>query len=257
MPIDLNDPADKAAIDEAVKAAVTSAVAEATSGLKSNRDTILAEKKTLEDKMKELNSQFEGVDPKLVKSLYERIKNDEETKLISEGKLDEVLNRRTDSMKKDFEARLTQSQTRGDTLEQGEKALKQKMNDLVIEGIVRQAAVETGVVPAAIEDAIYRAKKVFLLDESFVPMAKDANGAPILGKDAKTPISAKEWLESMKEKSPHWFPGSTGAGAGGGGKGGLGGAVHVLSREDARNPQKYQAAKTAAEKAGTQLQISD
>lgn len=257
MPLDMNDPADKAALDAAVSAAVQSAVAEATNGLKSNRDTILAEKKALEDKYKEVTTQFEGVDPKMVKSLFERIKNDEETKLISEGKIDEVLARRTDSMKKDYDARLTAAQQRALDLENSEKSLKQRTNDLLIEGIVRQAAAEVGILPAAFEDAIYRAKKVFSLDDNFAPVAKDANGAPILGKDAKTQISAKEWLEGMKEKTPHWFPGSNGVGAGGGAKGADGRPVHTISREDARNPQMYQAAKAAAAKAGVPLQMTE
>lgn len=257
MPIDMNDPADKAAVEAAVSAAVTSAVAEATNGLKSNRDTILAEKKALEDKYKEVTTQFEGVDPKMVKSLFERIKNDEETKLISEGKIDEVLARRTDGMKKDYDARLTASEQRAANFEASEKTLKTKTNDLVIEGLIRQAAIETGILPAAFEDAIYRAKKIFSLDDNFSPVAKDANGAPILGKDAKTQISAKEWLETMKDKAPHWFPGSNGAGAGGGVKNANGQNVHVITREDARNPQKYQAAKAAAAKAGVELQITE
>jgi hypothetical protein len=60
----------------------------------------------------------------------------------------------------------------------------------------------------------------------------------------------------MKEKAPHWFPAPTGAGAHGGqGRGGA--KTYAISREDARNPQMYQAAKAAAKEAGQELQIVD
>lgn len=46
-----------------------------------------------------------------------------------------------------------------------------------------------------------------------------------------------------------------GAGFGGTGGGGGSGRPHVLSREDARDPMKYRAAKAAAEKAGVPLEL--
>jgi len=57
----------------------------------------------------------------------------------------------------------------------------------------------------------------------------------------------------MKEKAPHWFPAPQGGGAGGGN--GKGGGSFTISRADARNVQKYAAAKEAAQKAGQTLQI--
>jgi len=42
----------------------------------------------------------------------------------------------------------------------------------------------------------------------------------VLGKDGKTPFSPAEWIESMTEIAPHWFPASSsGGGASGSGSG--------------------------------------
>jgi len=242
-----------------VKQLVDAAIAEATKGLKENRDSILGEKKTLEEKVKELNATFDGVDPKVLKSLAERMKNDEETKLIAEGKIDEVFQRRTDALRKDMESKLTQKdQLLTQTVTEKEQ-LNSRIRDVLVESMIRQAASEVGLQPTAIEDAIYRGRSVFSLDADFRPLAKASDGTTILGKDAKSPLSAKEWLESMKEKAPHWFPGSSGAGAAGS-KGGAGSGADgsiTIARADARIPQKYQAAKAQAEKAGVPLQIVD
>lgn len=249
----MNEPVKIDLSNPEVKAIVDAAIAEATKGLKDNRDAILNEKKSLEDRMKELS--VEGVDPKMLRSLAERMKNDEETKLIAEGKIDEVFSRRTDALKRDLEGKLTQKDNLLTQTIQEKEQLNSRIRDVLVDSIIRQAASEVGLTPTAVEDAIFRGKQVFSLDENFRPLAKSADGTTILGKDAKSPLSAKEWLESMKEKAPHWFPGSSGAGAGGsrGAKGADG--SYTISREDARNPQKYQAAKAQAEKAGVALQI--
>jgi hypothetical protein len=237
-----------------VKAIVDAAIAEATKGLKDNRDAILNEKKTLEARLQETASMFDGVDPKMLKTLAERMKNDEETKLMAEGKIDEVFNRRTEALKKDYESRVKAQEERANALEGAKTSAESKMKSLIIETMVRQAAAEVGLVPAALEDAIFRSKNVFALDDGLNPVAKASDGTIILGKDAKTPLSTKEWLETMKEKAPHWFPGSTGTGAQGA-RGQDGSSGYTISREDARDVSKYRAAKAAAEKAGQTLQI--
>ena len=46
------------------------------------------------------------------------------------------------------------------------------------------------------------------------------DGKPLLGKDARAPLTVTEWLEGMKDKAPHWWPAGSGGGAGNGGGGG-------------------------------------
>lgn len=246
MPIDLNDPELKTMIDTAVAAA--------TSGLKTNRDTILVEKKALEDALKAAKETFGDLDPKVVKNLVDRMKNDEETKLMAEGKIDEVIARRTDALRRDHDAKLAAREAEFTKLDGTNKGLNDKIRNLVIDGMVRQAASELNVVPTAMEDAIYRAKSVFSLDDNLSAVAKQTDGTPIYGKDAKTPMTAKEWLEGMKEKAPHWFPGSSGVIASGG-KGGQGAGQFTMSREQARDARSYQTMRAQAEKAGQTVQI--
>ena len=238
-----------------IKELVTAAVAEATSGLTKNRDQILAEKRAAEEKAKEISQQWEGMDPQMVKSIMERMQNDEETKLMAEGKIDEVLERRTNAMKTDFEKQLAKKDEELGSVSQERDGLSSKVSKMLINGFVRDAAAEHDLNPSAVEDAIFRAGNVFQIDEHDNPVAKNQDGTVIVGKDAKTPISVSEWLGNMKETAPHWFKSSSGAGANGGPGGDGEGGGHTITRSDARNPAKYRQAKAVAEKAGQDLQI--
>lgn len=239
--------------DPKVKEFVDNAVAEATKGLTGKRDELLSEKKDLQKRLGEMQKQWEGLDPEVVKNLVNRMQNDEETKLIAEGKVDEVIQRRVGAMQKDYDTKLDAAQKRTSELEESLQSKDSKIKELIIDGSIRQAAAKLNLHPSAYEDAIFRAKGQFDLDDDGNLVARDDQGALLMGRNGKDPLSVDEWLDAMKEKAPHWFPAPSGAGASGSG-GGRGGNF-TISRSEARDPQKYQAAKAAAEKAGQPLQI--
>ena len=80
--IDLENPAIKAAIATAVEASVT--------GLKTKNTELLGKLKDASTKLTQFETQFEGIDIDAVKGLLSRAGQDEETKLLTEGKVDEV-----------------------------------------------------------------------------------------------------------------------------------------------------------------------
>lgn len=81
---------------------------------------------------------------------------------------------------------------------------------------------------------------MFALDESGQAVQRDAEGNLVIGKDGKTPYSPAEWLESMRETAPHWFPaGASGSGSGGGAKGGGAGPAKVRSQMTTRERSDF------------------
>jgi hypothetical protein len=243
--LDPKDPRIQEMINEAVKAA--------TGGLSTKNNEILAEKKALAEKLTEMEKQWSGFDQKQVTALLDKMANDEDTKLIAEGKIDEVISKRVEALKSDYEKKLEAATSKISELETGLGEKDTKVKTLIVDSNVRQAASKLGIVPTAIEDVIYRAKQTFTLDDKDNLVARDGNGALIIGKSGKDPLTVAEWLDNMKEKAPHWYPGSSGIGAGGG-QGGKGSA-YSITKTEAQNPRTYQAAKEAAQKAGTTLQI--
>jgi hypothetical protein len=242
--------------DPAIKSLIEAAVASATAGLISNRDAALKEKKELKAQFDELTKQWSGLDPAIVKNLVSRMENDEETKLIAQGKVDEVIGRRVSIMQKDFEAKLAAATSKLTEYEGHVKQRDGRIKDLVIDGSIRETAAKIGLVPHALEDAVTRAKGRFVVGDDGRAVARDENGTLVMGKDGKTPMGVSEWLEGMKEQAPHWFPAPTGAGAAGGGTGRKAAGV-MITKTDAANAQKYQAARALAEKQGVPIQIID
>jgi hypothetical protein len=212
----------------------------------------VGEKKSLQQKFDEMATTWKDLDPAAVRNIMGRMENDEETKLLAEGKMDEVISRRTERLQADHAKQMSNLEAKIAELSTSYEGATGTVKQLKVEGGLRQAAVELGLVPSAIEDALGRAMNVFKVADDGRLIAEE-NGSTAYGKDGKTPLSPAEWLDSMKDKAPHWFPAPSGGGAGGGN--GPGGKGHFISRADARDVQKYQAAKAAAVQAGVQLQI--
>ena len=88
----------QAQLDEAV----ARAVAEQTAGLKAKNGEVIGDNK----KLKEQLAKFDGIDPEQVRAILKNFADGEEAKLIAEGKIDEVLAKRTDKLKGEHQKQL-------------------------------------------------------------------------------------------------------------------------------------------------------
>lgn len=191
-----------------VKAMIDKAVADATTGLKKTNAELKAEKREIAERLKA----FDGIDPEAVGTMLKRFADDEEAGLIKAGKIDEVLNKRTERMKSGFEKELTSERKAREAAE----ARSAKYTKRVLENAIRAEAAAAGLHKHAIDDALFRASTLFSTDEDGNPVAAQ----DVYGKDGK-PLTVKEWFSDMREKAPHWWPATNGGGAsnGGGGSG--------------------------------------
>ncbi|EPC9465919.1 hypothetical protein ACR3S5_003884, partial [Acinetobacter baumannii] len=57
------------------------------------------------------------------------------------------------------------------------------------------------------------AQSKFALDENGKAVAVDENGEVVIGKDGQTPMTPKEWVESLREQKPYYWPKPNGMGA--------------------------------------------
>ncbi len=183
------------------QADIDKAVQSAVSGLKSKNSELLGKLKEQAEAMK----QFDGIDPTAVRSILQRFTDDEEAKLIASGKIDEVLNKRTERMKGEYDKKLSQAMKEAETA----KGRAAKFTQRVLDDSIRAAASKAGLHTHAVDDALFRGRSMFQLDEEGQAVAIDSEGSVVIGKDGKTPLTPAEWLESMKESAPHWFPATT------------------------------------------------
>lgn len=192
-----------------VQALIDKAVGEQVAGLKAKNVELLGKVKEQSDNLK----RFDGIDPDKTKAMIERFENDEEAKLITDGKIEEVIQKRTERLRADYDAKLTAEKERADRAENYANKFRQS----VVKGQIVQAAVESGVLKEATADIAFLAQSQFSLDDNGNAVALDESGEVIIGKDGKTPLTPKEWVEGIRESKPYFWPVAQGSGAQGSG----------------------------------------
>lgn len=187
-------------------AQIKAAVDAATAGLAAKNAQLLSELKAEREKLKS----FDGIDPVKVKELMAKFDGDEDSKLIAEGKIEELLNRKYDKRDKDWQAKLDAAIAERD----GAKAKADKFLQSVLDDRLREAF-NGKVDPRSMKAALLEAKLIFKLDDEGRAVQLDEDGNVVLGKD-KTPFSPSEWITSdtTRKESPYLFP-ITGSGSGG------------------------------------------
>ncbi len=197
-------PEMQAIIDKATDAAVA--------GLKAKNGELHGKLKEQAESLK----RYDGIDPDAVRNILQKFASDEEAALIAKGDIDTVLTKRTERMKGEYDKQLKAAQDVASAAD----ARAQRFTDLVLENAIRAAATSAGLHTHAVDDAVFRAKTMFSLSGDGEAVALGDDGKPLLGKDARAPLTVTEWLEGMKDKAPHWWPAGSGGGAGNGGGGG-------------------------------------
>lgn len=203
--IDLNNPE--------VQAAIQKAADEQVQGLKAKNNELIQANKDLKTELGGIKSQLEGVDLNAVKDLLSKAGQDEETKLIAEGKIDEVIQKRTEKMRQDHEKQMAAVTEKAVKAEAYANQFKQS----VVKGQIAQAFSGIGGLAEATDDVTALALSQFAINEHGNAVMIGADGEPIIGKDGTNPLSPKEWVENLKENKPYFFPRANGTSAPGSG----------------------------------------
>lgn len=187
-----------------VQTAIEKAVSEAVAGLKSKNSELLGKLKERDEKLRS----YDGIDPDAVRNILKKFADDEEAALIAKGEIDQVLSKRTDRMKADYDKKL-QAEAEAKAKAEAKAA---KLAERTLAGALRDAAIKSGALPEALEDIVLRASMIWKLDDGGEPVAMNGDEV-ILGKDGKTPLTPKEWAESLREAAPHLWPRASGTNA--------------------------------------------
>ena len=202
----------------AIQAAIQAGITTATAGLKTKNAELLGESRDTATKLKALEETWGGLDPEAVKSLLHQFENDEDAKLIAEGKFDQVMAKRTEALARDWETRLNaalaQITERDDLLGSKDRTIHRLQIDHQVRAACAAAEINF---PGAIEDAVAMASTVFSVGEDGDSLvARGEGGTLLMGKDGVKPLTPAEWLGSQKEDRAHWWGTSAGSGSSGG-----------------------------------------
>lgn len=147
---------------------------------------------------------FKGVDVAKYQTLLGIEKKLTDKELVEAGKVDEVVQTRIQSMKTEHEGVIN-------TLNEQLSISNRQLESLLIDSAVRVKALESGVIPTAVDDVMLRAKTVFkIVDGKAVP---HQDNKPVYGKDGVSPMSVDEWIVNLAKGAPHLFGSTQGGGA--------------------------------------------
>ena len=219
--------------DPAVQELARQLVEQEVAGLKETNANLKDEKKVLAERLRA----WEGLDADRVRAVMERLELDEEARLIAEGRVDEVLARRGERLTREQASLIEQRDRQIADLQDQLKARDEQLARRVVDDQIRAAATASGLLPTAVDDAVVRGQQVFGLDQDGEAVALDQDGHAEPAAIGGPRLTPAEWLESMREVAPHWWPQSTGAGAPGATLAGEG----ALSYDQAGllNPERY------------------
>jgi DNA-directed RNA polymerase subunit F len=192
---------------ESLLADINTKIEEATAGLKNKNQELLDEKKKIQDTLKN----FENIDPKKAKEALEFLETNTEAQLIKEGRIDEILEKRTSQLKSEHETVLTELNQKLEEESKGRQTFESMYKSKMIEDGLRAAALQAKVRPEAIDDVILRGRREFSLAGDGSLEARDSEGRLRKTTDDKI-LTPTNWTESLKKTHPHYWPESQGVG---------------------------------------------
>lgn len=188
------------------------------------------DRKKLADTVAALQSKFDGLDPEAAREALAAMANAEDKELLDEGKVEELLAKKTARMQADFQQQL----------EAKEKALKEytgqieqlngSLADITIYDAIKDAALTKGLRKEALPDIRNRAAGIWTIKDGKPVATKD--GDTVFGKDGN-PLTVSEWVDSMAVESAHLFEPNRGGGAQGNETGGGAGGIKQITKESA------------------------
>lgn len=185
---------------------------------KNNNRKLFKEKEKLENQLEA----FKDIDPEEYAKMKKLLENIDESKLLDEGKIEDVVNSRTERMRNDFMNQIEALSNKIKKATEAETKLKTDLGEAKINNSIQTEVAKTFKIKAnALKLIIQEGKQIFSLDEDNQPVARDKDGGKMVGKDGITPLTIKEWVENLPKDFPFLFEEGEGMGSKpGGGKGG-------------------------------------
>lgn len=174
---------------------------EATAGLKNKVNELLTEKKKLQEKYSEIK------DPQAALDALKFLQEDEMAKLLKEGKFEEVIERRTATLKSDYEAKITEMNSNFDAVQEKANTYESMYKTKMVEDALRNAAIKAKVRPEALTDIILRGNTIFSLGEDNRTVeARDSKGKLLMNNDGTTILTPDAWVNDLKTTARHFWP---------------------------------------------------
>ena len=165
---------------------------------KSRVDEFRGNNVALKKQLDDLAKRYEGIDPDAVKTLLADKAKLEDEKLIKDGEVEKLVEKRTKAILADMEKRLQSA-------EQSASTLSGQLLEKEIDRNIVESATKLGLRASAIPDIKARARGVFKISGGAVAAVEADGKSPVYGKDGVTPLTFDEWVSRQIVEAPHLF----------------------------------------------------
>ena len=194
--------------DPELKAKLIAEHEENVRGLKANNESLLGEKKTI---MEKLTSFADIEDPKAALEALKFVRENEQARLIQEGKFDEVIEKKVSAVRQEAKAVIDELTSKFELTSKEAESFRAKYRTKIVDDTLRQAAIEAGVRPEALDDIILMGRLEFsLADDNETVDSRDSKGNLRKNSDGIV-VTPKVWVEDLKSRKPYLWMGSEGA----------------------------------------------
>lgn len=228
-----------------------------TSALRKALDQERTARQTYEKELKGLRGRYKDVDPEKAREALARLQELEDKQLLDTGKVEELIVKRTERMKADYENQTKAYQQQMDALERERNNLTQRLEEVLIDTGLTQSAMKAKVKESAIQDVLLRGRRVWHLKDGKPVPLRDDGETVLYGKNPNAPMSMEEWVASLQSDAPHLFEENRGTGAAPGGRSSSSGGRIVITREQARDVREWRRVNDEAARSGAQVVIQD
>lgn len=178
-------------------------------GLKTNNEALLGEKKSIMEKL----SAFADIeDPKAALEALKFVKENEQARLIQEGKFDEVVEKKVSAVRQEAKRQIDELADKLGVTSKEAEVFRNKYRTKIVDDTLRQAAIEAGVRAEALDDILLLGRMEFeVAEDNETVEARDSKGNLRKNED-NIVVTPKVWVEGLKKRKPYLWPGSEGAG---------------------------------------------
>jgi chromosome segregation ATPase len=173
--------------------------------LEEEKARILAKNKELLDEAKKAKSQRNEFQQQL-DELKAQLEHGDDVMT----KANEIASKKIETLSAEYEEKLAEAMENADKYRQQFESLRNQYSTERLANEIRAVAEKSKVLPTAIDDIVLRAQQIFKLNEEGQLEARDAEGN--LLKAGKKVLTPEVFIETLKEKAPHFWPQSQGSG---------------------------------------------
>lgn len=203
---------------------------------RANNTDLMKQLSSLKTELERTREEY-GLPPEEVQNMKKTIESYKDKKVLDDEGIEALLEKRLAQLKADHGSELKQRERQIADLSKDREHWASKFQRTVIDRELKDAALQAGVRPTALQDVVLRGQGMWHLNDDGRIVAKDAQGDLMYGADGVSLLAPKEWMDTaLRESAPHFFEPSGGGGAPGGGGPGGSQRMNVRAKSDLKTP---------------------